>query len=135
MERPLTNDLGKLVLRLAIGGLMLLHGIAKLRHGIGGIETNVATHGLPSMFGWAVYVGELVGPILVLIGFLTRCGAIAIAIDMVVAVWLSHAADLFHLGRSGGYALELQALYFLGAVAIALLGPGRFSIAGLRRAR
>ena len=45
-----------------------------------------------------------------------------------VAVWLAHTADLFHLAKGGGYALELQTLYFVGAVAIALLGPGRYAV-------
>ena len=46
---------------------------------------------------------------------------------MVMAVWLAHSADIFTLGKGGQWALELQALYFVGAVVVMLLGPGRFS--------
>jgi putative oxidoreductase len=122
------QDKGRLVLRVAIGGLMLVHGIGKLRHGIGGIVTNAGAHGLPPAFAYGVYLGEVVGPLLVIAGLYTRPGALLIACNMVIAVWLAHAGDLFHFGRGGGYALELQALYFLGAVAIALLGAGRCSL-------
>jgi hypothetical protein len=47
-----------------------------------------------------------------------------IAINMLVAVALAHPAQLLSLGRSGGYALELQAFFFLSAVAVAWLADG-----------
>lgn len=123
-------ELGRLLLRLAIGGLLLLHGIGKLRHGIGGIIGDVDAKGLPHAFAYLVYVGEVVAPIFVLLGWLTRPAAAAIAINMMVAVWLKHSADVMNMGKTGGYALELQALYFAGAIAIALLGSGRYAVGG-----
>lgn len=122
------EDLGKLLLRIAVAGLMLFHGVAKLAHGIGGIVASVEKHSLPAAFAYGVYVGEVIAPVLVLVGFATRPAAIFIAVNMLVAVWLSHTADVFGLGKGGGYALELQALYGIGAVVIALLGPGRLSL-------
>jgi putative oxidoreductase len=50
------------------------------------------------------------------------------AVNMIIAVWLSHTGQLLSLGKSGGYALEVQALYFFGALAIALVGTGRFAV-------
>ena len=47
---------------------------------------------------------------------------------MVVAIALAHTADLFKLSESGGYALELQALYLITALSLVLMGPGRFSV-------
>ena len=47
----MSQDLGRLLLRIAIGGLMILHGFHKMRHGIGGITDNVVAHGLPAAFG------------------------------------------------------------------------------------
>lgn len=122
------EDLGKLLLRLAVAGLMLFHGVSKLAHGIAGIVASVEKHSLPAAFAYGVYIGEVVAPLFVLFGFATRPAAIFIALNMLVAVWLSHASDVFGLGKGGGYALELQALYGIGAVVVALLGPGRFSI-------
>lgn len=122
------DDLGRLLLRLSVGGLMLFHGFGKIASGVAPLVTLVGEKGLPRAFGYAVYAGEVIGPLLVVLGVLTRPAAAVIAINMVVAVWLAHTGDLFHLGRGGGYALELQALYFFGALAIALLGAGRFAL-------
>jgi len=123
-------DLGKLLLRLGLGGLILLHGASKVMNGIEPILAGVQAAGLPREFGYLVYVGEVVAPILVIVGFLTRPAALAIAINMAFAVYLVHAAQFFTLTKQGGWALELQGIYFLAAVAIACLGAGRFSVAG-----
>lgn len=45
-------DLGILILRLSVGVLMLLHGIAKLQHGAEGIEALVAGSGLPTFVAY-----------------------------------------------------------------------------------
>jgi putative oxidoreductase len=128
MNRSTLEDAGKLVLRLAIGGLMLLHGASKLQHGIPRIAANVVAHGLPQPFAYGVYVGEVVAPLLLIAGVLTRPAACAVAFNMVVAVWLSHATDVLARATSGGWKIELQMLYMLGALAIALLGAGRYSV-------
>jgi putative oxidoreductase len=124
------NDLGKLVLRLALGILILLHGIAKLRGGIGPVEGLVASAGLPALVAWGVYVGEVLAPLLVIAGWYAVAGAAIIAVNMLFAIGLAHSAELLALGASGGWALELQGLYLATAVAVALLGPGRYSANG-----
>jgi putative oxidoreductase len=126
----MSQDLGKLLLRLTVAGLLLLHGLHKLRHGISGINQDMVTHGLPSVLAWLVYLGEVVAPIFVLIGIATRPAAVVIFINMAVAIWLAHAGQLFTLGKSGGWAVELDALYGFGALAIALLGTGRYAAFG-----
>ena len=123
-------DTGKLLLRLALGALILLHGIAKIMNGPDAILGMVEKTGLPPAFGYLVYVGEVVAPILVIAGFLTRPAALVIAINMVAAVYLVHVPQLFQLTKQGGWALELQGMYFTVAVAIALLGAGRYSVGG-----
>jgi putative oxidoreductase len=122
------EDLGKLILRFTVGALMLLHGISKIRHGVGGIVTNVGTHSLPSWVAYGVYIGEVVAPLLLCLGWMTRPAALIVAFNMGVAVWLVHMGDLARLGKGGGYALELQLFYGLGALAVALLGAGAFSV-------
>jgi putative oxidoreductase len=120
------ENAGKLVLRLAVGVLLLLHGVAKLNgvDGIGGMLVNL---GLPAGLAYLVYVGEIVAPVLIIIGLFARPAAAVAAVNMIVAVALVHAAELGAIGKNGGYALELQALYFFGAVAISLLGAGCLS--------
>lgn len=123
-------DTGKLLLRLGLGLLILLHGISKVMNGPGGILSTVAKAGLPEPFGYLVYVGEVLAPLLVIVGFLTRPAALIIAINMVFAVYLVHTGQLLQLTKQGGWALELQGMYFVVALAIALLGAGRFSVQG-----
>ena len=124
----LSANLGKLVLRLMLGGLLLFHGVAKLQRGVDGIVERVAGTGLPAAFGYLVYVGEVLAPILLILGLWTRLAALIVAVNMVVAVSLAHTAQLAEVGRSGGYALELQMFYFLTAVALMFLGGGRFGV-------
>lgn len=126
-----SDDLGKLILRSALAILILLHGIAKLSGGVGFITGMVANFGLPSFLGYGVYIGEVVAPVLVLVGLWTRPAALVIAINMVVAIALVHMGELTQLGKQGGWALELQGMYLFGALAVALLGAGRFSVGGI----
>jgi putative oxidoreductase len=125
-----SDDTGKLVLRLALGILILLHGVAKISSGVSGVGGMLASHGLPSALAYLVYVGEIVAPVLLIIGLYTRPAAWIIAINMVVALWLVHMKDLFVIGKTGGWALELQGMFLFGAIAVALLGAGRFSVGG-----
>jgi putative oxidoreductase len=124
------DALGKLVLRLSVGILMLMHGIDKVGSGVDGIVGMVAKAGLPGQFGYLVYVGEVLAPVLVIIGLWTRPAALLMFVTMIVAIWLVHPNDLFQLTRNGGWALELQGLFLFGSLAIALLGAGRYSAGG-----
>jgi len=126
------EDAGKLLLRLAVGLLILFHGVAKVTGGIDGITGMLAKSGVPAGVGYLVYVGEVVAPLFVILGAWTRPAALVIAINMLVAVALVHLNDLFSISKTGGYALELQALFLLSTIAIALLGAGRYSLAGAR---
>jgi putative oxidoreductase len=124
----LTDDIGKLILRLTLGVLMLLHGIAKIRGGTGGIEKMLQGIGLPGELVFGAYLGEVLAPILVLIGLYARVGAALIVVNMLFAIGLAHRADIFLLTRTGGWALELQGFFLFTALALAFMGPGRFSI-------
>ena len=124
----MTEDLGKLILRVTLGWLFLMHGIHKLIHGVAGIEAMLQNAGLPGFLAYGVYIGEVLAPVLVILGFHARIGAALIAITMVVAIALAHPHELFDLTRFGGWALELQGMFLFSAVAVALMGPGRISI-------
>lgn len=122
------NDTGKLVLRLTLGILILLHGIFKLRHGIGPIQGMVTGMGMPAFVAYGVFAGEVLGPLLLIIGFYARIGAALIAINMLFAFWLVHTSELTSLTQSGGWALELQGMFLFTAVALVFMGPGRIAI-------
>lgn len=122
------DDAGKFILRITLGVLMLLHGIAKIKGGVSGIEGMVTGAGLPGFFAWGAYVGEVLAPLLVIAGFYSRGGALLIAVNMIFAIGLAHTKDLLVISPQGGWALELQGFFLFTAIAIALMGPGRWSI-------
>lgn len=125
-------DLGKLTLRLSLGILILLHGIAKIVNGPSGIVAMVEQVGMPAPVAYLVYVGEVIAPALVILGLWTRPAALVIAVNMIFAIGLAHVDELGALGKTGGWALELQGMYFFTALALAFIGAGRFSIGGTR---
>lgn len=128
MNPATQHDLGKLVLRLALGILVLLHGIAKLTGGITGIVGMVEGAGLPGVLAYGVLVGEVLGPLLLILGFHARIGAALVAINMLFAIGLAHMGELAALTEQGAWALELQGMFLFTAIALVFLGPGRWSV-------
>jgi putative oxidoreductase len=126
-----TDDLGKLVLRVVLAVLLLFHGVSKLIGGIGFITGMLEKVGAPPVLGYLVYIGEVVAPLLILLGVYTRGAALVVAINMIVALLLVHTSQFFTMSDTGGWALELQGMYLGAAVVVALLGAGRLSIGGL----
>jgi putative oxidoreductase len=111
---------------------MLSHGLHKLINGIDGISALIATNGWPSVLAYGVYIGEIVAPVLIILGVLTRPAALIVVVNMILAIYLAHSHQLFQLTKTGGWFLELQACFLFGALCVALLGAGKFSLAGSR---
>lgn len=130
MSQSSLDDLAKLLLRATLGILILLHGWAKLRHGIGGIEAMLAAQGLPAFLAWGVYVGEVLAPLLLILGVYARLGAALVALNMLVAVALAHSGHLAQFTSNGGWRLELQAMFLVAAIAVMMLGAGRYALGG-----
>jgi uncharacterized membrane protein YphA (DoxX/SURF4 family) len=95
------EDSARLLLRLTLGLLMLLHGIDKVTDGIDPILGMVAKAGLPSTIGHGVDVGEVLAPLLLIVGAWPRATAGVMAVIMVVAVALAHAGQLAALSPGG----------------------------------
>ncbi len=123
-----SNDIAKLVLRLTVGGLMIFHGIAKVIHGIPWLGATVTAAGLPEYVKYGVYLGEVVGPLLLISGYKARIGALLVVADMLFALFLAHRAQIFTLNQGGGWAIELPAFYLFAALAVFIAGAGRFSL-------
>ncbi len=131
MTYPLqSDDTGKLILRLTVGVLMLLHGIAKATNpeGLGGISGMLVAKGLPGFIAYGAYIGEILAPLMLILGIFARIGGLLIVANMIFAIGLAHAADIFTLGKHGGWAIELQGFYLFVAIAIVFLGSGRFAV-------
>lgn len=121
-------DLGLLILRLGLGVMMILHGVAKISNGLGGIEAVLAAQNLPSWIAYGVYVGEIIAPLFMIVGYYTRLASLVFVVNMIVAVALVHPNDIFVLTNTGGWAIEMQGLYILGALTLVFTGAGKYVI-------
>ena len=124
---PASSDAGLLVLRLWLGlSLLILHGWLKLS----GFQKMAGSFFDPLKIGHRnsltlSTIGEVVCPILIVLGVFTRLGALGSAINMAVAFTMMH-----HLKLSGTGSGELAYVYLCGFVVILIAGPGRFALDG-----
>jgi putative oxidoreductase len=109
------TDLGLLILRIAVGALMLLHGIAKL-NGVSFIEGMIDGVGLPTFLAYGVYITEIVAPLFIIVGYRTRLASIVFAFGILLAMFLVHSGDIFSLNQHGGWGVELLGLYLFGSI-------------------
>jgi putative oxidoreductase len=121
------TNLGLLFVRISVGALMLLHGIAKIGQ-TAFIEGMLADKGIPSFMAYGVYLTEIVAPLLILIGFRTRLASLAYVIGILFILFVVHINELFSLNENGGWAVELLGLYLFGAVALFFTGAGKYAI-------
>ena len=122
-------DAGLFVLRLGLATLLLFHGVFKVTHGVGWIGGPLGALGLPAFLAYGTYVAEIVAPVLLILGLWTRAAALVIAFDMFMAVFLVRRDDISKINPMGGaWAIELEALFFVMAVALALTGGGRYGV-------
>jgi putative oxidoreductase len=110
-------------MRLAVGGVFLVHGLSKFHRGIPATTAFLHDVGFPFAVIFAVIlIGiETIGAICVILGIFTRFWSICMAVEMVVAIL---AVRLPHGGN-----IELEGLLFAGAITLVALGDGPLSIA------
>lgn len=110
-------------MRLAVGGVFLLHGVSKFQNGIPATAAFLRDIGFPFAVVFAVVLiaVETIGAACVVVGMFTRFWAICMAVEMVVAILA------VKLPRGGN--LELEALLFAGALTLVALGDGPLSVA------
>lgn len=122
MKDSLKKDIGLALLRVVPSIMMLTHGIPKLQKLLSGnfeFGNPIGIGATPSLF--LTVIGEVLCPLLLIIGFKTRWAAVPAAITMAVAGLIVHGADAFGVK-------EKALLYLVFFVAIIFLGPGKFSI-------
>jgi putative oxidoreductase len=112
------QPLGVLALRLVLGAIMIAHGYPKVFGGLQHTAAFVHSLGIPAWLGYVSAFVEFGGGILLVAGFLTRCAALAVFIDMLVAIFAVHFKHGFT--GAGNYQLPLS----LAAIAFALLLSG-----------
>jgi putative oxidoreductase len=118
------QPLALLVMRITLGVIMVAHGYQKVFGGLHHFTQTVAGLGMPPWLGYVSAFTELLGGLFILAGLFTRCAALAICIDLVVAIWKVH----WHNGLTADHGMEFPlavatlafALIFFGAGPIAL---------------
>ena len=123
-------DLGKLTLRIGVGLVLFLHGLGRIEGGAAGTIGLVKGAGLPGWLAYGAHVGELVAPVLILIGKFTRPAGLVLALNMLMTILVAHRDIAFQRNEFGGWLIELNVLLMLGGLAVALLGAGRLSLSG-----
>lgn len=122
-----TVDLSLLVLRLIVGAIFFAHGAQKL-FGLWGGMGLAKTVEMMGVMGYPVSVGECLGGIGIMFGFLSRFSAASNIVIMLGAIAMVHGKNGFFLSDQGfEYNLALIGLL----LPILLLGPGQYSIAWL----
>ena len=119
---------GILILRITLGVLMLLHGFPKIINGVEGMENTLIERGLPGFIAYGVYVGEVIAPLMMIVGFRTRLAALLFSFNMVVAAVLAHPNDIFALTERGTWAIETLGLFLFGGLALVFTGGGKFAV-------
>lgn len=122
------QNTGLLILRVTFGIMLLLHGLSKIKNGVEFIKNSLAGHGLSEIIAFGVFLGEVVGPLMIIIGFRTKIGALLMTINMMVALFLVHANQIFALSVNGGWAVEKPALFLFGAVTLLFTGGGKYAV-------
>ena len=107
---------------------MLFHVIYKVSQGISFIKGLVRNQGLSEMLAYGVYVGEILAPLLLILGWKSKLWAGVMVINMLMAIYLAHSGDIFKLGAHGSWAIEVPMFYLLSALAVVLLGSGKYAV-------
>jgi putative oxidoreductase len=120
-------DVAYTLMRVAIGYILFMHGLAKFHAGAGAIAANVmAKNGLEPSLGlaYAAMALETVGAACLVLGLFTRFFAAAIAIEMAIAFIFVHLPKGFPAGQGGfEYVLLIGIVLFV----IAIRGGGPYS--------
>ena len=126
------QSLGFLLLRIALGTMLIHHGYEKLENIENFADAFVRPLHLPFpiVSSYFAAFAEIVGSWMVICGLGTRLGALAILGTISFAIYHALVTSGFNI-----YLLELLVLYWGGAACIVLSGPGMFSIDHLIKLR
>jgi putative oxidoreductase len=118
------SDVGLLIVRIALGGIIFFHGFHKITHGVADQFQLLASNGIPGIFIYFVYVSEVLAPVLIVLGILTRLSNLTIIVTMIVVFY----ALPFPIGMDehGAMNIESQLYFLLLSVALFFTGPGRY---------
>jgi putative oxidoreductase len=120
-------DVAYTLMRIAVGAILLMHGIGKLHMGVAAVATNImAKNGLQPAFAFAAAATalETIGAVCIIIGLFTRFFAAALAIEMAIGLLSVHLAKGFAASQGGfEYILLIGIVMFV----VAIRGGGPYS--------
>ena len=124
--KPISIDLGLLLLRVALGAGMMTHGLPKLMNYSERVEKFSDPIGLGSEFSLILTIlAEVFCSLLLMLGLYTRLVLIPLIITFIVVAFIVHGADSF--GQK-----EKALLYLIPYLVLMLTGPGKFSLDRIR---
>lgn len=126
-------DLGLLIFRLTLGGLMFMHGFHKLIHGVDGIKGMLAGYGMPEFLAYGVHLGETIAALMMIVGYRTRLASVAFTSVMIVAFLMAHTDPVFGLGKSGAWLHEGIALFLFGGLGLIFAGGGKYALSSTHK--
>ena len=127
----LTAPYGLAILRVVLGIAMAVHGWSKLSGGVdnvSGFFGGMLGIPAPGLMAWVVTIVELVGGILLVVGFLTQIAGILIALDMLGAILFAFLLRGAPFIENGQITWEKEAVFAAAALCIVLAGPGAWSV-------
>ena len=121
------RDISYTMIRVVVGVIMIMHVWGKFKAGPAAVAATMAKNGLePSMaFAYAAMFLESVGGVCLIVGLFTRFFAAALAIEMLIALFVVHWPKGFFVNQ-GGY--EFVLLLGVALFAIAIRGGGPYSV-------
>lgn len=127
MKKPNISDYAALILRLALGGMFLTHGLLKfIVFTLPGTAGFFASVGFPGWMAYIVAPAELLAGVALIVGFKTRWVALA-GIPILLGALTVHAANGWVFSNPNG-GWEYPVYLIVTAVVVALLGGGRIAI-------
>ena len=124
-------SLAPLAVRMIVGIIMLAHGWQKLTEmgpgNFGGQMLAGLGVPLPVFMGYVITCLEIIGGILLIVGFLSRLAALLLTINLVIAILLVKV-NVGFLSGSSGTGAELDLALIAGFLVILFAGPGRLSV-------
>lgn len=124
---PVNLDLALLLLRVVLAAVMLAHGLPKVT-GFNDVVGFFGSTGVPAPALAAAFatLAEVGGGILILLGVAVDIAGLLFAVDMLGAIVFVH----FKNGFTGEGGYEFPLILLTAAVALALAGPGAYSVSG-----
>ena len=122
-------DLGILFATLGLGICLFMHGFTKILHGIGGLKSILTKAGLPEIVAYGSYVGEVVAPIMIILGVFSRIAALLVIGTSLTIMYAYHGlGNLLELTNVGGFKAEILYLYIALSLCIIFSGSGKYAV-------